>query len=240
MRVVLLSAVSALMLSLPTTVVSQEPDGSGRSATDEAMAKIVALGPGVHAIQKDKKGRITSCIVVGQSRISTALGKSKGLEVARKRADLNASAEFVKWLKQDVTVVENTDDETVTLLEGTGEANEDTLKESGKAVEKTGSKMTSISQGLVRGLQVLHVKTDGENKTLTVLKGWKAATAEGIKKVASDSKKDDPDSAEAGTSKSDSKEVKPKKGDKEIQDSESTSSDASDYLPKKKSQYFQV
>jgi len=61
-------------------------------------------------------------------------------------------------------------------------------------------------------------------------------TAEGVKKVASDSRKDDSESAEAGTSKSDSKEVKPKKGDKEIQDSESTSSDASDYLPKKKSE----
>ena len=94
--------------------------------------------------------------------------------------------------------------------------------------------MTSISQGLVRGLQVLHVKTDGENKTITVVKGWKAVTAEGVKKVASDSKKDDSESTEADTSKSDSKEVKPKKGDKEIQDSESTSSDASDYLPKKK------
>ena len=214
---------------------AQKEAGEG-SSVEEQMAKIAALGPGVHAIQKDKKGRITSCIVVGQSRISTALGKSKGLEVARKRADLSASAEFVKWLKQDVTVVENTDDETVTLLEGTEEDNKDTLKESGKAVEKTGSKMTSISQGLVRGLQVLDVKTDGESKTITVLKGWKATTAEGVKKVASDSKKDDPDSAEAGTSKSDSKEVKPKKGDKEIQDSESTSSDASDYLPKKKSE----
>ena len=205
-------------------------------SVEEQMAKIAALGPGVHAIQKDKKGRITSCIVVGQSRISTALGKGKGLEVARKRADFSASAEFVKWLKQDVTVVENTDDETVTLLEGSEEDNKGTLKESGKAVEKTSSKLTSISQGLVRGLQVLHVKTDGENKTITVLKGWKAATAEGVKKVASDSKKDDPDSAEAGTSKSDSKEVKPKNGDKEIQDSESTSSDARDYLPKKKSE----
>ena len=108
---------------------------------EEQIAKIAALGPGVHAIQKDKKERITSCIVVGQSRISTALGKAKGLEVARKRADLSASAEFVKWLKQDVTVVENTDEDTVTLLEGSEEDNKDTLKESGKAVEKTGSKM---------------------------------------------------------------------------------------------------
>ena len=236
MRGLTLSVALTCLCLIPVPLSAQEDDAktSGKSAAEQEIAKIAALGPGVHAIQKDEKGRITSCIVVGQSRINTVLGKSKGLEVARKRADLNASAEFVKWLKESTTVVENTDDETVTLLEGTEEANEDTLKESGKSVEKTGKKMTSISRGLVRGLQVLHVKTDGESKMLTVVKGWKAATAEGVKKVASDSKKDDPESAEVSSSNSDSKEVKPKKGDKEIQDSESTSSDASDYLPKKK------
>jgi hypothetical protein len=217
-----------------STIAQDSNDSdSAKSPAELAMAKIAALGPGVHAIQKDKKGRITSCIVVGQSRISTALGKAKGLEVARKRADLNASAEFVKWLKQDVTVVENNDDETVSLLEGTEEAKEDTQKESGKAVEKNSNKMTSISQGLVRGLQVLHVKTDGANKTFTVLKGWKGDTSEAVKKVASDSKKDESDTAETGTSKSESKKTKPKSGDKEISDSESSSPDAGDYFPKK-------
>jgi hypothetical protein len=201
---------------------------------EERLAKIAALGPGVHSIQKDKKGRITSCIVVGQSRISTALGKAKGLEVARKRADLNASAEFVKWLKQDVTIIENTDDETVILLEGAEGDNQDAAKESGKAVEKTGTRITTISQGLVRGLQVLHVKTEGEDKTLTVLKGWKAATSEAVKKVASDSKNEESESADSGTSKSGAKKKKPKAEDKEISDSEATSPDASDYLPKKK------
>jgi hypothetical protein len=237
MRTFSLTATVLCLLLSPHAIAQEANDSdSAKSPAEQAMAKIAALGPGVHAIQKDNKGRITSCIAVGQSRISTALGKGKGLEVARKRADLSASAEFVRWLKQNVTVVENRDDETVTLLDGSEEDNKDILKESGKAVEKTSSKLTSISQGLVRGLQVLHVKTDGENKTITVLKGWKAATAEGVKKVASDSRKDDSESAEAGTSKSDSKEVKPKKGDKEIQDSESTSSDACDYLPKKKSE----
>ncbi len=220
----------------PASLSAQEDHAktSGKSGAEQEMARIAALGPGVNTIQKDKKGRITSCIVVGQSRISTVLGKSKGLEVARKRADLNASAEFVKWLKQHVTFFQSTDDETVFLLEGKEGDNEDTGKELWKAVEKESSRNTSIAEGLVRGLQVLHVKIDSESKMLTVVKGWKADTAEGVKKVAADSKKDDPDSAEASTSKADSKKVKPKKGDKEIQDSESTSPDASDYLQKKK------
>ena len=56
--------------------------------------------------------------------------------------------------------------------------------------------ITSVSEGLVRGLQVLYVKTDGENKTLSVLKGWKADTAEGAKRVAANLTKDDPVSSE--------------------------------------------
>jgi hypothetical protein len=212
------------------STIAQESNDSARSPAEKTMAKIAALGPGVHAIQKDKKGRITSCVVVGQSRISTALGKAKGLEEARKRAALSASAEFVKWLKQDVTIVENTDDETVTLLEGTEEDNQDALKESGKAVEKTDTKIKSISQGLVRGLQVLYVRTEGESKTLTVVEGWKADTSEQVKKVASDSKKDDAESAETASSKSDSEHSKSTKGEKQIQDSETTSPDADDYV----------
>lgn len=222
----------ACFLILPVTASTraQEP-AAERPSADQAMSKIASLGPGVHAIKKDKKGRIVSCVVVGQSRISTVLGKAKGLEVARKRANLNASAEFVKWLKENVTFVEDTDDQTISLLEGTEEENQDTQKESGKDVEKIGTRSTSIAQGLVRGLQVLHVKTDGQDKTFTVLKGWKADTSEGVKRVASDSKKDDPDSAEASRPKSSSKKSTTKRVEKEIADSETTSSDASDYLP---------
>jgi hypothetical protein len=219
------------LISMP--VFAQEDDA--KSSKKSGLATIATMSPGVYSIQKDKKGRITSCIVVGRSRISTALGKAKGLEVARKRADLSATAEFVKWLKQDVTVVEDADDETVSLLEGAVEDNKDTPNDSGKAVEKTGSKYKSISQGLVRGLEVLDVKTEGENKTMTIVKGWKATTSEAVKRVASDSKKDDADADESGTSKSGSKKTKSKRGDREISDSEVTSPDADDYFPKKRS-----
>jgi hypothetical protein len=217
-----------------STIAQQAKDtASEESAVQKQLANIAALGPGVHAIQKDKKGRIHSCIVVGQSRISTALGKAKGLEVARKRADLSVSAEFVKFLKEKVTVVENLHDETITLLEGTEEDNKDHLKESGKAGDRVVTDITSVSEGLVRGLQVLYVKTDGENKTLSVLKGWKADTAEGAKRVAANLTKDDPVSSEPRTPKSESPNRKP--DDKVIPNSEITSDDAADFLPKKKS-----
>ena len=237
MRASSLPVTLACLILLPTSTIAQEAKdrASEESAVQKHMANIAAMGPGVHEVRKNKKGRIVSCFVVGQSRISTALGKAKGLEVARKRADLNASAEFVKWLKQDVTVVENNEDETVTLLEGTEEQNKDALKESGKAVEKIGSKMTSTAQGLVRGLQgPLHVGRDGENKQITVVKGWNADTAEGVTRIVRDLNRGDPKSADRDISKPDSKKNELKKGDKEISDSEVTSPDADEFLRKKK------
>ena len=55
---------------------AQEKEDDGPSVK-ENFAKIATLGPGVHNIQKDKKGHITACVVVGQARISTVLGKTK-------------------------------------------------------------------------------------------------------------------------------------------------------------------
>src|SRR5207247_5089550 len=110
-----------------------------------------------HTIKKDKQGRIQSVVVVGKSRISTVLGPAKGLEVARQRAELDAKAQFVKWLKESVRVQTKADDETVILLEGN---DKDGQRESGKTVEKTSQQMESIAQGLIRGLQVLYVEVN--------------------------------------------------------------------------------
>jgi len=75
MRGFTLSVALTCLCLIPVSLSAQEDDAktSGKSAAEQEMAKIATLGPGVHAIQKDKKGRITSCIVVGQSRISTVL-----------------------------------------------------------------------------------------------------------------------------------------------------------------------
>lgn len=220
---VVLVAIGWVISAFPSYSFSAEGD------VEEAMAQIVALGPGVHNIQKDKKGRITSCIVVGQARISTALGKTKGSELAREKANLACSAEFVKWLKEEVTAYQSNDEETVILLEGTEGADDESLKESAKSVEKSSSKMESISKGLVRGLQIIHKAVDGESKTYTIVKGWKADTADGVKRISSDLASDEP-APEKTAAKSSTK----KKIDKEIESGTATSGAASDFLPKKK------
>ncbi len=191
-------------------------------STEEQMAKLVALGPGVHNVKKDKKGRIVSCIVVGQSRISTALGKAKGLEVARDKAGLACSAEFVKWLKEDVKIFQSTEDETIILLTGEEGGENESILESAKAVEKSTKKIESVSTGLIRGLLVLHKEVDSADKTYTIVKGWKADTADAVKRIDDKSPKDS------------NKSVPKKKQDKNIEDETVTSKAADAFFSKPK------
>lgn len=216
---------------------AQEDEDDGPSI-EEQMAKIAELGPGVYNLQKNKMGRITACVVVGQARISTALGKAKGMEMARDKANLACSSEFVKWLKEEVSVYLSNDDETVILMEGEEAGDDESLKESAKSVEKSSKKMDSLSKGLVRGLQMLHKQVDGDGKSYTVVKGWKADTAEGAKKISADLASDEPESkgdrSKKPSSSSSDKKSKDKSIDKDIESGSATSDDAADFIPRKK------
>lgn len=210
----------------------KKPAEEKAESAEERLEKIVKLGPGVHAIKKDKKGRIVSCLVVGQSRISTALGKAKGEEIARDRAGLQTSAEFIKWLKQSVSIRETSEDESVILLAGMEGDNGESLDESGKAIEKTSKRMESVSQGLVRGLIVLHTSVNAEDKTYTVIKGWKADTAEGVKRLAKSLASDEPqDEKPAGKAAGGKSSKSGKNADKEIKDKKATAAEVKDFLP---------
>jgi hypothetical protein len=216
MRVFLFAVAAFAALSFTGGVRAE--DKKDDDEVGKALSKIVQLGPGVHAIKKDDKGRIISCIMVGQSRISTVLGATKGLETARERARLAASGEFVKWLKEKVSIHVKTDDQTTLFLEGAEGNDKDALKESGKAVESTSKTMDSITEGLVRGLQVLHVEVSDKDKTYSILLGWDAKTAaatNGVEKINETGKP-------AGGAK---------KPDKKIDDKNATSDNAKNFLP---------
>lgn len=207
------------------TATEEVPAADPKAYTPDPAEKLVALGPGVHKVKKNENGAVTALVTIGQARISTALGKAKGLERARRSAALNADTEFSKWLKSKVGVAESEDSEDIVLLENDGGK---VPKETGKAVEKTSRKMELYSEGLLRGLQVIHIDQDPDSETLTVIKGWKADTADGTKKVAALMANDgEPEgggavaSGAAGSAKSGGGEGKPYK-------KKSTSSDDAD------------
>jgi hypothetical protein len=188
---------------------------------NKKLAKLVDLGPGVHKVKTNKRGEITSCVVIGQARISTVLGKTKGVMTARTQARLAAVAEFRKWLKENVSVYEKSENEAIMVLEGKEGAGEDSLKEAGKAVEKTSTRYESFAQGVVRGMQIVHVDVNAEDKQLTLVLGWDRATSEATKKVASDLEDDTP-GGKGGTPG--------KKTDKTIKTKKSTSDEAKKFI----------
>lgn len=153
-------------------------------SVEEQMDNLVKQGPGVHNIKKDDKGRVQSLIVVGQARISTVLGASKGKEIARKSAEQSAKAAFVKWLGEAVVVCENAQNETTLFLQGEESKDKDAFSEAGKAVEKSSDSYKSIAAGLIRGLQLLHSDVNAEDRECTVVYGWSLANAKSAKDVA--------------------------------------------------------
>jgi len=76
------STVLTIALAVAAGAVTARAGDNKDDEVAKAMSKIAQTGPGVYAVKKDDRGRIKSCVVVGQARISTVLGKAAGLEAA--------------------------------------------------------------------------------------------------------------------------------------------------------------
>jgi hypothetical protein len=149
---------------------------------EDSIKQLADLGPGVHKVKKDEGGHLQSCVIVGQSRISTVLGPAKGLETARKRARMNAQAEFVRWMKTAVAAVQLMSDSSMVVLKGDG----NTVSENGKAVEMTSDNVSTLSEGVLRGMTIIGAHQDGKAETMTIVYGWTpkyAALAEEAKEI---------------------------------------------------------
>jgi hypothetical protein len=138
-----------------------------QEANSNGVEALAALGDGCHDIKKDN-GRLKSMKVVGSARISSALGTTKGLQIARQRAKLAAQKEFIEWIKTKVTAVGFSEEESVLQLE----SGNDGPTESGKGLETDKRKIASQAEELVRGLTLIGKKQEGE--TLTLVFGWSA------------------------------------------------------------------
>jgi hypothetical protein len=228
------ATIVAILFAFSTAIASAEDKKEGTepktSSVEEQMDNLVKEGPGVHNIKKDGKGRVQSLVLVGQSRISTVLGATKGKEVARKRAEQSAKAAFVKWLGEAVLVCENAENETTLFLQGEESNDKNALSEAGKAVEKNSDTYKSVAAGLVRGLQLLHSDINAEDKEYTVVYGWSLANAKAAKHTATHdpSIKDRSSAAtESGEKESSGKDVSDKK---KIRSQKVTSKEAGDFL----------
>jgi hypothetical protein len=177
-------ACAALLVSSVQPVNAQ--DNAKRDDPEKVLGKIIELGPGVHQVKTDEKGRLLSCVVVGRATIHTVLGVEQGQEVARTQAQLAAKAEFTKWLQSTVTVREGAEHEATLSIEGSKEGDQKSLRESGKEVVKTTRRYELVAEGLVRGLQFLGVDVSEKHGTYTVVYGFTSTAAEATQKVDGD------------------------------------------------------
>jgi hypothetical protein len=167
-KVVLVSAIMACGL------IGTSQDQDKTSTRDQELKKIKELGIGIHKIKYDAKGAIESFLVVGQAEVSTVLGPVKAQLMARKAAEQSAKASLVQFMKETVTVVETSDNQTVLTTEGNGSS----LLQKGKSIDKQSSKFKSVSSEVLSGLTLIHYDLDADKKSMTAIYGWKPKFSE--------------------------------------------------------------
>lgn len=167
-KVVLMSAIMACGL----TGISQDQDKAGPQ--EQELKKIKETGIGIYKIKYDAGGAIASFLVVGQAEVSTVLGTVKAQLMARKAAEQSAKAALVQFMKETVTVVETSDNQTVLTTEGNGSS----LLQKGKSIDKQSSKFKSVSSEVLSGLTLIHYDLDADKKTMTAIYGWKPKFSE--------------------------------------------------------------
>ena len=158
------------------TPIWAEEEGA-ESNKNSAVKELADLGTGVHKIKLDENNTLVSCVIVGQARISLALGKAKGVINAKKVAKQNAEAAFVGWLKKSVTDISQTGDTTEIQITGADENGEPI--ENAQSTETVSQITTAQAQGQIRGMQLIGMDQDGENNIMTAVFGWKPALAAG-------------------------------------------------------------
>ena len=178
----------------------QKADEDDDEDDDDPLAVALELGAGVHAIEKNKKGDVETCVVIGSSSISQALSKSKAMEIATKRARVDMMRQFLRFLNEDANLYETADNEFILAEEGSNRDKE--LAQSGKEISKGTDKFSSTSKALVQGMEIIGKKQDGKNRTLYLVYGWSSENAAAAKKLSDKSQKG---SKKGSTAKSDKK-----------------------------------
>lgn len=132
----------------------------------------VAELPGVQRVQIDENGTLKSFVVTGTSRISKALGITKGKQIAQRRALLQAKAEIIRWLNEKLVAVENFGEESVLTISNDGEK----PSEQGKTAEFSQQQISSFAEGLVKGTTPIYteIRSIQDEQELVIVLGWSA------------------------------------------------------------------
>ena len=139
---------------------------------EEALKEMIAAPVGVFAPEYDKKGVLIRLKIKGESAVARGLSAARAEGAARDSAQRRAKADFVKFLKEEVSVRENEQEEII-IVEKDGEEQAGYKNVSTRTIE-------TRANGLLRGLIVLDERFAGEGgaRTATVTYGWSKKLAD--------------------------------------------------------------
>ena len=123
---------------------------------------------GVSYKKDPETGRITALMMMGEANFLSP--KSSLVRKAKKKALMNAKAEFVRFMKEDFSAADLTADLTNSIEQTDQDGN---TTGSAEEISAMAESMASNAQSVISGIVVLGECVDKDEKVAMVLAGWK-------------------------------------------------------------------
>lgn len=154
----------------------EAPASDAQADIKKRLEGFMALGPGAYPL-KEKDGRITHILLVGESPLRKSLGAASVTTATQRATDL-ATGQLPLFIEQKVTAYRGTDGESIVLTEGDAGG---AITESGKVVEKTAEWTKRQAESMLRGIQTFSKQVTDDKVVVSLL--WTeraAALARGV------------------------------------------------------------
>ena len=155
---------ASLMLSLAMFAMPLQAYASCANFLDD----VGSTSLGVSYKKDPETGKIVALIMMGEANFLTP--KSSLVRKAKKKALMNAKAEFVRFMKEDFVAADLVSDLTAEATTTDSNGNTTGQVEEISAMAET---MASSSQAVISGIVVLGECVDTEEKVAMVFAGWK-------------------------------------------------------------------
>jgi len=155
---------ASLMLSLAMFAMPLQAYASCANFLDD----VGSTSLGVSYKKDPETGKIVALMMMGEANFLTP--KSSLVRKAKKKALMNAKAEFVRFMKEDFVAADLVSDLTAEATTTDSNGNTTGQVEEISAMAET---MASSSQAVISGIVVLGECVDTEEKVAMVFRGWK-------------------------------------------------------------------
>lgn len=160
MRRFLAILISFLLFSASSTAVF--------ASCDDFLSEFETTSLGVSYKKDPETGRITALMMMGEANFLSP--KSSLVRKAKKKALMNAKAEFVRFMKEDFSAADLTADLTNSIEKTDQDGNTTGAVEE---ISSMAEMMSSSAESVISGIVVLGECVDKSEKVAMVLAGWK-------------------------------------------------------------------